>query len=221
MILQNYSSTGAKPNLEIAEPSVNGFARIRMHTGFNPFWDIAVGTQPFVDATNSLRFFNSGPGNGDVMTLSPQGHLHVRVLTIEGGADLAEPFDMSEADLPKGAVVVIDSEHPGRLKLSTVAYDQRVAGIVSGAGGVRPGITLRQQNEVDGTQQVALSGRVYALADASRDAIKPGDLRTTSDTPGHAMKVGDRERAQGAILGKAMTELRKGRGLVLVLVTLQ
>jgi hypothetical protein len=28
-------------------------------------------------------------------------------------------------------------------------------------------------------------------------------------------------RAQGAILGKAMTKLEKGRGLVLVLVTLQ
>jgi len=35
------------------------------------------------------------------------------------------------------------------------------------------------------------------------------------------MKVGDHARAQGAILGKAMTGLTDGRGLVLVLVTLQ
>jgi hypothetical protein len=36
------------------------------------------------------------------------------------------------------------------------------------------------------------------------------------------MKVVDRERAQGAILGKAMTALPQGeRGLVLVLVSLQ
>jgi hypothetical protein len=35
------------------------------------------------------------------------------------------------------------------------------------------------------------------------------------------MKVSDYNRAQGAILGKAMSSLNDGRGLVLVLVTLQ
>jgi len=44
---------------------------------------------------------------------------------------------------------------------------------------------------------------------------------TTSGIPGHAMKAGNRARAQGAIIGKAMTGLNAGRGLVLVLVTLQ
>ena len=68
---------------------------------------------------------------------------------------------------------------------------------------------------------VALTGRVYVLADASNGAIHPGDLLTTSRTPGHAMKVTDHTRGQGAILGKAMTGLSKGKGMVLVLVTLQ
>ncbi len=44
---------------------------------------------------------------------------------------------------------------------------------------------------------------------------------TTSSTPGRAMKVTDHVRAQGAILGKAMTGLSAGQGMVLVLVTLQ
>jgi hypothetical protein len=35
------------------------------------------------------------------------------------------------------------------------------------------------------------------------------------------MRVTDHELAQGAVLGKAMTPLREGRGLVLVLVSLQ
>ena len=48
-----------------------------------------------------------------------------------------------------------------------------------------------------------------------------GDLLTTSDVPGHAMKVVDSGKAQGAVLGKAMTRLEGGRGLVLVLVSLQ
>ena len=74
---------------------------------------------------------------------------------------------------------------------------------------------------MDQGQKVALSGRVYVKADASAGSIVPGDLLTTSSTPGHAMKACDHARAQGAILGKAMTGLKEGQGLVLVLVTLQ
>ena len=147
------------------------------------------------------------------------GEASVRALTIRGGADLAEPFEMPET-IAKGSVVVIDEEQPGKLKLSTRAYDTRVAGIVSGANGVNPGIALHQEGVLEGGQNVALSGRVYVQADAQR-AIKPGDLLTTSDTPGHAMKVLDHTKAQGAILGKAMTGLKSGKGMVLVLVTLQ
>ena len=58
-------------------------------------------------------------------------------------------------------------------------------------------------------------------ANTNAGAIKPGDLLTTSDIPGEAMKAADSARAQGAILGKAMTGLKTGKGLVLVLVTLQ
>jgi hypothetical protein len=145
----------------------------------------------------------------------------VKVLEITGGADLAEPFKMSEGQLTPGSVVVIDDENPGHLKLAAQAYDQRVAGIISGANGVNPGIALHQEGTLEGGQNVALTGRVYVRADASSGAIKPGDLLTTADLPGHAMKVGDHTRSQGAILGKAMTGLKSGQGLVLVLVTLQ
>ena len=75
---------------------------------------------------------------GDEMT-------RVRILKIVGGADMAEPFDMSEPEIPKGAVVIIDEQSPGKLKLSQRAYDTRVAGIVSGANGVKPGLTLSQE----------------------------------------------------------------------------
>jgi hypothetical protein len=118
-------------------------------------------------------------------------------------------------------VVVIDEDNPSHLKLSTEPYDTRVAGVISGAGGVTPGLSLSQQGVVEGDQHVALTGRVYVEADASNGAIKPGDLLTSSHTPGHAMRVSNHARAQGAILGKAMTGLREGKGLVLVLVTLQ
>jgi hypothetical protein len=148
--------------------------------------------------------------------------LSAHTISIRGGADLAEPFQITPGkdEVPVGAVVVIDDQNPGHLTMSDQPYDTRVAGIVSGANGINSAIKMEQLG-VEGGQSVALSGRVYALADASAGPIKPGDLLTTSSVPGHAMKVTDHGRAQGAVLGKAMTGLKEGRGLVLVLVSLQ
>jgi hypothetical protein len=165
-------------------------------------------------------FVNGSNPNSSVV-IATSGNVSLKSITIRGGADVAEPFEFSTDHMAPGSVVVIDDEHSGKLKLSVSAYDSRVAGIISGANGVNPGISLHQEGVMDGSQNVALSGRVYALADATFGAIKPGDLLTTSDTPGHAMKVSDHGKAQGAILGKAMTGLKAGRGTVLVLVTLQ
>lgn len=167
--------------------------------------------------------------------LDVAGTARVNVLVIDGGADLSENFDVHDAPgvdsgsvlegvtAEPGTVVAIDPNHPGKLRVATSAYDTTVAGIISGAGGVGTGMVMAHEGTVaDGKHPVALTGRVFCKVDASSEAIQPGDLLTTSDTPGHAMKVTDRNRAQGAILGKAMTALSQGeRGLVLVLVSLQ
>jgi hypothetical protein len=143
------------------------------------------------------------------------------VLQITGG-DLAEPFEIANADtIEPGMVVAIDPDHPGQMRLATAAYDRTVAGVISGAGGIEAGVLMYKDGTTPTSHPVALTGRVYVYADATNGAIEPGDLLTTSDTPGHAMKVTDHERAQGAILGKAMSRLETGKGLVLVLVTLQ
>ncbi len=150
------------------------------------------------------------------------GRVTTQVLEITGGSDFSENFDIRSGDAQPGMLVRIDPAHPGELAVSDRAYDRTVAGVVSGAGGVKPGLMMGQRGTVaDGKHPVALTGRVYCLVDADRGAIEPGDLITTSDTPGHGMKVGDYTRAQGAIIGKAMTPLGSGRGLVLLLVNLQ
>lgn len=185
-----------------------------------------------------LYFFHTANNPGSTgspasydLIIKDNGHASVNVLEIQGGADLAEKFDVGGAhtsaatelvDLQPGLVVSIDPQHPGKLVVSDRAYDRRVAGVISGAGGVAPGMIMGQAGSVaSGQQAVALNGRVYCWADASGGPIRPGDLLTTSDIPGHAMRVANYAKAHGAIIGKAMSGLNSGRGLVLALVTLQ
>jgi hypothetical protein len=182
-----------------------------------------------------VRLDNDGGENGvfriasstsHVFSVDENGRTTTRVLAITGGSDLAEAFQVNAAGRQvqpvPGAVVSIDPDHPGHLMVSNTAYDRKVAGIVSGAGGVKAGMIMSQEGTLaDGELPVALSGRVYCWADASFGPIQPGDLLTTSDTPGHVMRVTDTSRAQGAIIGKAMSQLDEGKGWVLVLVSLQ
>ena len=160
--------------------------------------------------------------DGEFGAAGDSGRIITPVLQITGGADLSEEFDIS-GEFEPGMVVVIDEHNPGKLLKSTSAYDAKVAGVVAGAGGVKPGLIMAQKNkdEVDGKNSVALTGRVYCWVDASFGEIKAGDMLTTSATPGHAMKASDRDRAHGAVIGKAMQPLKSGKGLVLVLVNLQ
>jgi hypothetical protein len=163
-------------------------------------------------------------GGEQLFAVNEDGTTQVNILQIMGGADLSERFDVNvDKTTPEpGMVVSIDPENPGKLVLSDAAYDRKVAGVISGAGGIKTGMMMGQHDTVaDGAHPVALTGRVYVWADASDGPIEPGDLLTTSHVPGHAMKVIDHTRASGATLGKAMTSLESGRGLVLVLVALQ
>jgi len=183
---------------------------------------------PFIVAHNAAT-------GRHVFSVSEHGYTRVSVLEIMGGADFAEGFDVASIDNPAakedassriepkpGMVVSIDPDHPGRLTVATKPYDTMVAGIISGAGGVEPGMRMGQSGTLaEGDHPVALSGRVYCLCDASGGAIRPGDLLTSSGHPGYAMKVADRSLAAGAVIGKAMTGLDEGTGLVLVLVSLQ
>ncbi|RLB05470.1 MAG: hypothetical protein DRG83_02560 [Deltaproteobacteria bacterium] len=142
------------------------------------------------------------------------------IVELGEGLDYAEGFNVSDQKkLEAGTVLIIDPDNAGHLTQSFQPYDRKVAGIVAGAKGLGSGVRLAP-GQFD--HDVALAGRVYCKVDATKEGIQPGDLLTTSATPGYAMKVMDYSRAQGAVLGKAMESLEKGKkGLILVLVTLQ
>jgi Coenzyme PQQ synthesis protein D (PqqD) len=135
-------------------------------------------------------------------------------------ADCAEDFDIVDAEsIEAGTVMVLCDE--GALQLSEKAYDKRVAGVISGAGDYKPGLILDKKPTGRPRKPVALMGKVFCKADARYGAIEAGDLLTTSDTPGHAMKAVDPTQAFGAVVGKALRALTEGQGLIPILVSLQ
>jgi len=119
----------------------------------------------------------------------------------------------------RGHVVVVDPRCKGCLKISENRYDRSVIGIISGANDINPGLILHQEETVmDGKYPVAIAGQVYVYAEATKHAISIGDFVTTSDIPGYVMKS-LRQKGKGAIIGKAITSLDKGKkGFVLILV---
>jgi hypothetical protein len=136
-------------------------------------------------------------------------------------SDCAEQFDVSADVVAEPGTVMVITED-GRLRPSSLAYDRRVAGVVSGAGDFRPGIVLGVMPHSRRSQvAVALVGKVYCKVDASEASIRVGDMLTSSLTEGHAMKAGDPARAFGAVIGKALRPLATGIGLIPILIALQ
>jgi hypothetical protein len=160
-------------------------------------------------------------GDANVMgSANVTGDVNVKGDVILTGKDCAEEFDSSSVIEP-GTVVIIDGS--GELQVSRTAYDQRVAGVISGAGSFRPGIILGkdEQGSSGHRMPLALSGKVYCKVDAQFSRVEVGSLLTTSTTPGHAMKATDRDKAFGTVIGKALAGLESGRGLIPILVALQ
>ena len=136
------------------------------------------------------------------------------------GADCAEQFDIATVDgIEPGTVMVINDQ--GALAPSQQAYDKTVAGVISGAGKFKHGIVLDKQLNGDSRMPLALLGKVCCKVDAGWGPIKVGDLLTTSPTVGHAMKAEDREKAFGSVIGKALSPMNSGRGLMPILIALQ
>lgn len=134
--------------------------------------------------------------------------------------DVAEAFEVAAHDralVEPGTVMVIDDE--GTLAPCRAAYDRRAAGVISGAGDYRPALVL--DGYTSNRPAIALVGKVFCKVDARSRPVAVGDLLTTSDTPGHAMRANDPARTPGAVIGKALRRLEGGTGLIPILVTLQ
>jgi hypothetical protein len=165
-------------------------------------------------------------GKVGIGTTAPTTALHVvGDVTVTGNIsakyqDVAEWVPTTQK-LAAGTVVVLDTGRDNHVLASHGAYDTRVAGVIS----AQPGLALGEGGE--GKVLVATTGRVKVKVDASRGAIKIGDLIVTSDVAGLAMLsrpvsvAGVEMHRPGTIIGKALESLANGTGEILVLLSLQ
>jgi hypothetical protein len=158
---------------------------------------------------------NAGQFEGNVLVT---GTVTVGGDVVLQNADCAEDFDVADSGMTAGTVVVMTGEG---LRACASEYATAVVGVISGAGSLRPAITLDRRPSSVPRMPVALMGKVYCKADATSSPISVGDLLTTSSTPGHAMRAGEPGRAFGSVIGKALGGLAQGRGLIPVLVGLR
>jgi hypothetical protein len=220
----------SKDGIGVRGDSTDGFAAVHGHGGKNGVWGYTV------SSTDSGVFgSNDGSGNGvagfskdGIGVFAKGGRLAGRFegdIEVTGdirlvNADCAEDFDIAGVEtVESGTVMVLCDE--GTLKPSEHAYDKRVAGVISGAGNYSPGIVLDKQPAQGNRSPVGLLGKVFCKVDASYASIEIGDLLTTSDNPGHAMKVTDPLKAFGSVIGKALRPLKEGQGLIPILIALQ
>jgi hypothetical protein len=158
-------------------------------------------------------------GNISASGVNCTGNISAFDVLLSGG-DCAEDFDIAGVEsVDPGTVMVLDEE--GALRPCDQPYDKKVSGVISGAGGYKPGIVLDKRKSQSVRLPIALVGKVYCKVDAGFGGIEVGDLLTTSPTTGHAMKADNPLHAFGAVIGKALRPLKSGRGLVPILVSLQ
>jgi hypothetical protein len=172
-----------------------------------------------------------------------EGNIHAKSFRsvspdLTGNVPISEPAEA-------GDILAIDPVNPGMMRLCDSAADPAVVGIVAGEPGVILGgssmneiekleIDQEEKIQVDESEEtseelivefqqthapIALSGIVQCKVDAGYGAIQAGNLLTTSQTKGHAMRSND--HAAGTIIGKALEPMDAGTGLIKVLVMMR
>lgn len=131
-------------------------------------------------------------------------------LTRSGGLiDVAEWIKYSGQKPVAGDVVIAVGD--GKVGLSSTSYDSKVVGIVSTA----PHLVMGEEYSGEDAIRLALIGRVPVNVSTENGAIQAGDLLTTANTSGYAMKA--TEKSVG-IVGTALEDFDGGKGQIMALI---
>jgi hypothetical protein len=214
-----YFETDADSDALVAKTKSANYAGVSAQNLSPAGGNIPSGCGLWASSNNTAIYGQGKPAgyfNGDVQVTGD-----LVLINSPSSGDVAEDFDLEDdpTHAEPGTVLVIGQS--GKLRACAEAYDTRVAGVVSGAGELRPAVVLQRLNDRRGRSPIALIGKVVCKVDAGFGHIRPGDLLTTSPTLGRAMKVADRSKALGAILGKALAAHDVGCGMVPIMVSLR
>jgi len=162
-----------------------------------------------------------------------------------GSTDVAEYIYDSNGNTEPGDVLIADPNGKESVVISEAAFQTSVVGVVSTDPHLVMGMELVMDEEtgtpIPGVQatRLALTGRVPCKVTDENGPIQPGDLLTTSSTPGHAMKwtpldvnqaedfnelksmLAENETRRHAVIGKALEAHNGGTGKIMVLIALQ
>jgi trimeric autotransporter adhesin len=170
----------------------------------------------FMGGSHSNTQNDPGPGGVRNMRLDGAGNLFVRGVFSPGGADFAEMLP-AEPGLEPGDVLAIGPD--GRLVLTTAPYQESLAGVYSTKPGLVGGATDGESTE--GKVPLAVAGVVPVNVNSENGPVRPGDLLTSSSTPGQAMRASRDQVTVGVVLGKALEPLQSSTGVIRALVVLQ
>lgn len=135
-----------------------------------------------------------------------------------GPGDVAENF-VPDQEYPAGTVLVMAEGQAKAVTACHSQYDKTVVGVVSEKPAINMGSEMGVVNTEHGLVPIALVGVVKVKVNNSNGDIKKGDLLTTSEVWGEAMKTN--QRVDGATIGKALENFSDQHGEILCLVNLQ
>jgi hypothetical protein len=176
-------------------------------------------------STYDTKMYFGNTGNVGIGTTAP-GAYKLKVvgdvaitgaLLTQTGSDFAEEFK-ADAPLEPGTVVVMGSNGYKSVKSCEISYDKTVVGIISDNPSIIAGRTDIDKESPEKVI-VAMMGVVTVKVSDVNGQIEKGDLLTSSNLKGYAMKA--RSEKQGTIIGKALEDLNVKKGKIKVLVNLQ
>ncbi|VAW44997.1 hypothetical protein MNBD_GAMMA02-1196 [hydrothermal vent metagenome] len=130
-------------------------------------------------------------------------------------ADFAEMLP-ARSGLEAADVLVFGPD--GKLALSTKAYQRTLAGVYSTKPAFIGGV---QSNATDiGKIPLAVVGIIPVKVTDENGEVKPGDMLTSSNTAGFAMRAG-LDAPNGTVIGKALGSMNEDQGIIKMFAILQ
>ncbi|MDE0058151.1 MAG: hypothetical protein OXI22_05215 [Defluviicoccus sp.] len=209
----------------------NGNRKVLLSSGGGGFVSLlgGGGFNVYSESNKHIAFMGkwNGHPSGGLYVTDGEGNRAVVLSGIKNGArifvngrnihDYAEILELADREgIGAGSVVAWDARALGLVPASA-SNCRLVVGVISGAGGLRPGMVIGSREDGTSDFPVSMSGLVHVRVNGEGGAVRPGDLLSPSKVPGVGMRADD--PLPGTVFGKALAPWSGDReGLVLMLV---